>query len=128
MGDAVRGRTRNFFLVENNSSRGGCERPGEQVEERGLAGAVRADDRVQRARFDAQAYAADCREGAERLGQVFCLENCHFLNREKTSTTPPRKKSTTITNATPSNSGQRAQTVLMDSESQMKTKEPMIGP
>ena len=44
------------------------------------------------------------------------------------STTPPRKKSTTITNATPSSSGQRAHTTLIDSESQMNTNEPMIGP
>ncbi len=49
-------------------------------------------------------------------------------SRAHASTTPPRKKSTTMTKATPSSSGQRAQSVLTDSESQMNTNEPMIGP
>ena len=33
-----------------------------------------------------------------------------------------------MTNATPSKSGQRAHITLIDSESQMNTTEPMIGP
>src|SRR5882672_9540663 len=100
--------------------------PGEKIEERGLPRAVRADDGVQRAGLDADAHVVHGGQGAERLAQVFCFEDCH--NRDQASTTPPRKKSTTITNATPSRSGQRAHSVLTDSESQMKTNEPMIGP
>ena len=52
----------------------------------------------------------------------------HAQKRAHASTTPPRKKSTTITKATPSRSGQRAHTALTDSDSQMNTKEPMTGP
>ena len=48
--------------------------------------------------------------------------------RVQASTTPPRKNITTITNASPRRSGQRAHSTLTDSDSQMKTKEPMIGP
>ena len=62
------------------------------------------------------------------LLRLFCFEDRHAKNRFQTSTTPPLKKSTTITNATPSSSGQRAHTTLIDSDSQMKTNEPMIGP
>ena len=101
---------------------------GEQVEERGLAGAVRPDDRVQAARLDGEADVLHRHEGAEGFAQALCLEDRHAKNRFQTSTTPPRKKSTTITNATPSSSGQRAHTTLIDSDSQMKTNEPMIGP
>src|SRR5258708_39837335 len=100
----------------------------QQVEERGLAGAVRADDRMQRAGLDAQADAVHGGERAEGFAQAVRFEERHDQKRDQASTTPPRRKSTTMTNATPSSSGQRAHTTLIDSESQMKTNEPMIGP
>src|SRR6185369_8092522 len=65
---------------------------------------------------------------AERLAQALCFEKRHASSLCQASTTPPRRKSTTITKAMPSSIGQRAHTVLMDSESQMKTTEPITGP
>src|SRR6185503_10655461 len=129
MGDAVRRRARDVLLVEKNPSRGRREAPGQQVEERGLAGAVRPDDRVQAARLDREAHVLDGGERAEGLAQVAGFEDRrHVQNLCHASTTPPRRKSTTITNATPRSRGQRAHTTLIDSESQMNTDEPMIGP
>ena len=128
MRDAVRRRAGDVAPVEHDAAGARRELPGQEIEQRRLAGAVGADDRVQAAGLDAQADIVDRGKRAERLGQVLCLEDCHDQKRDQASTTPPRKKSTTITNATPRSSGQRAQITLIDSESQMKTIEPMIGP
>src|SRR5204863_9698324 len=128
VGDTVRGRPGDVAPVEEDAPRARAVDPGKKIEERGLPRAVRTDDGVQRACLDGEAHAVDGGQGAERLAQVFCFEDRHAQNRAHASTTPPRRKSTTITNARPSSSGQRAHSVLTDSESQIKTNEPMIGP
>src|SRR5882672_7703450 len=121
----MRRRAGDVIAVEHDASRTRRERAGEEVEERGLAGAVRPDDRVQRADLDAQAHRVHRGERAEALGQALGLEKRHM--RAQASTTPPLKNSTTMMNATPSSSGQRAHITLIDSDSQMKTNEPIIG-
>src|SRR3954469_21409318 len=126
MGDAVGRRAGDVFAFKEQRSRGRRKGSSQEVEERRLAGAVRSDDRMQRAGLDAQAHRVHRGERAEGLGQAVRCENRHM--RDQASTTPPLKKSTTMMKATPSNSGQRAHTTLIDSESQMKTNEPMIGP
>src|SRR2546423_13865818 len=128
MRDAVRRRPGDIFFVEEDSARSRRKGAGEQIEERGLARAVRPDDRVQRAGLDLERHAVDRGERAERLPQVVRFENRHAMNLAHASTTPPRKNITTTTNASPSSNGQRAHKVLTDSESQMNTNEPMIGP
>src|SRR3954462_6261230 len=130
MRNAVRARAGDVAAVEENPAGARRKLAGEQVEERGLAGAVRADDRMQRALLDAQAQRVDRGEGAEGLRQLARFEKRHFIfpNRDQASTTPPRKKSTTMTNATPRSSGQPPHLPLIDSESQMNPPEPMIGP
>src|SRR3954453_4397393 len=107
-------RAGDVAAVEENPAAARRKLAGEQVEERGLAGAVRADDGMQRAGLDAQVHRVDRGEGAERLWQLARFEKGHFIcpNRDQASTTPPRKKSTTITNATPSSSGKRAPITL----------------
>ena len=126
MRDAVRARAGDVAAIEQDAPGARRELAGEQIEERGLAGAVRPDDRVERPGLDAQVHRIHRGECAERLAQLARFEKRHI--RDQASTTPPRKKSTTMTNATPRSSGQRAHSTLTDSESQMNTTEPMIGP
>src|SRR5215211_8328 len=49
---------------------GGLERAGDAVEQRGLAGAIRADERTPLAGGDAQRHAVDGAQAAEHLGEV----------------------------------------------------------
>src|SRR5262249_39573245 len=90
--------------------------------------AVGTDDRVHRAGLDPQADAVHRGQRAEGLDQILRLEDRHDQKRDQASTTPPRKKRTTATKATPRSSGQRAHSVLTDSESQRKRRAPMSGP
>src|SRR5919201_3565328 len=132
MGDAMRRRAGDVLAVEENAPCARRKLASEQIEERRLPRAIWADDRVQRPRLDCEGHAVHGGERAEGLAQLVCREDRHAPNllvrRAHASTTPPRKKSTTMTNATPRRSGQRSHITLTDSESQMKTNEPMIGP
>ena len=49
----------------------------DEIEDRRLAGAVRADDREDLALVDAEADAVDRLDAAEMHGQIFDLEQCH---------------------------------------------------
>ena len=55
--DAMRGRPGDLASVERDRPGSRRERAGEQVEERRFPGAVRPDDRMQRARLDREAHA-----------------------------------------------------------------------
>src|SRR5688572_28032161 len=101
MGDAMRARAGDLSAIQEDAARARREGPGEEIEERRLARAVRADDRVQAARRDRQAHVLHRGQRAEGFAEIFCFEECHFTRRVQASTTPPRKKRTTITNATP---------------------------
>src|SRR5207248_10007097 len=65
--DAVRVRAGDVAAVEHDAPSAWRKSASEEVEERGLARAIRADDRVQRAGLDAQAHRIHRGEGAERL-------------------------------------------------------------
>src|SRR5690606_2179476 len=54
------------------------EPPDEAIEQRRLAGAVRADDRVYRALLDIQVHVAQRAQPAEALVDRLDLKNCHF--------------------------------------------------
>ena len=56
--------------VEEDPAAVGREQAGDQVEERGLAGAVRADDGVQASAGEVKAQAVDRGQSAEALGQL----------------------------------------------------------
>jgi hypothetical protein len=57
-------------VVEQDRAGGEVETAADQVEQRSLAGAVRADDGVAFALRDVEADAADDLEVAERLGDI----------------------------------------------------------
>src|SRR5262245_11259841 len=67
--DLVRLEPGDLATVEEDPAGVGREQAGYQVEERGLAGAVRADDRVQPPAGEAEAQVVDRGQSAEALGQ-----------------------------------------------------------
>src|SRR3989441_12741093 len=79
---------------------------GDQVEERGLAGAVRADDQAPLARRHLQGDVADGRQAAERLPQVLEAKRSHSLFTP--GTTPSGMNTTMRTKTRPSSVFQRS--------------------
>ena len=67
--------------VEHNASAGRRQEFGEEIEAGGLAGAVRADQRMNAAAPHAQVHAAHGDEAGELLGQVLCFEDRIFMAR-----------------------------------------------
>src|SRR5204862_399547 len=73
---------------------------GEHVDERGLAGGVRSDQRVTRPRLEPEADVVGDGQRAEALAELFCLESaCSHLSQMPRM--PPRAKSTTTMRSTP---------------------------
>src|SRR5687767_15780827 len=68
--EAVRRNAGHIAAVQHHLSGVGAEVPCDQVEERGLARAVRADDRADPAARDIEAHAADRAEAVEGRGEV----------------------------------------------------------
>ena len=66
---------RDVAAVEDDPAGRRLQEFGEQVEDRGLAGAVRADERVNRAAPHLEIDVADCGEAKELLGQPVSLED-----------------------------------------------------
>src|SRR2546430_17512773 len=78
----------------------------ERLEERGLAGAVRADDQAPLARRHLQGDVADGRQAAERLPQVLEAKRSHSLFTP--GTTPSGMNTTMRTKTRPSSVFQRS--------------------
>ena len=74
VGDLLGLATGDVLAAEQDLARGRREEAGQQVEQRGLAGAVGADERVDGALGDAEADVGDRAEAAELLGQLAGLE------------------------------------------------------
>ena len=69
----------NVLCVEGHFAGGWREEAGNQVEERRLPGAVRADQGVDLAFFDRHGKVIDCLESAKVFGKMFDLQNLiHF--------------------------------------------------
>ena len=76
----ARGQRRDVRRLERDGSRIGRVHAADQVEDRGLAGAIRPDQREALAASDAEREIVDHLEPAEALGEVLYLENHDFLS------------------------------------------------
>ena len=95
-------KRRDVAPVEQDGARGRREEAAHQIEERRLAGAVRADDGAQFAGLDGQRHILDGDEIAEPLGGGVDLEQGHaFAPARSMPSTPRGKKRTTATNTRP---------------------------
>src|SRR5215211_1347217 len=99
--DPVRARAGDVAVLEGDLARGGLVEAGEQVEERGLARPVRADDGDDRALRDVERHLADGEQAAERLGHLVGFEDAPVAvahawtsNRASSLATPPSVSST----------------------------------
>ena len=75
-GHAVAAHPRNVVAVDQDPPGAGLVNAGNQVEKGALAGAVRADDGVDLARFELDADVVYRRQPAEHLGQILDLKHC----------------------------------------------------
>src|SRR5258708_7016082 len=92
-----------ILAIEADRAGGRREKSGDQVEEGGLAGAVRPDDRAHLALRDIQRYIAYRHEVTEALGDVVDLEDVHALLRCRKPSRPRGKNRTTRMNRRPTN-------------------------
>jgi len=98
----VLGHVRDVLPLEVDRARGGRKESADQIEERGLAGAVGTDHRAQLAGADREGDPVDGDELAELLARGAHLENAHAMAfRLSTPSTPRGKKSTTSMKNTP---------------------------
>src|SRR5262245_64110088 len=77
MGPPAAGHAHELAAEQADGARVGPQFAGDQVEERGLAGAVRADDQPPLAGLDAHVHVAGDAQPAERLPQAAELERAH---------------------------------------------------
>ena len=84
LGDLVRRHLGDVAALEEQLARGRVVEPRDQVEDRGLAGAVGADDGEDLALFDAEAHAVDRLEAAELQGDAVDREEAHRLRSDFT--------------------------------------------
>src|SRR5258706_13621301 len=96
------------LAAEEDAARARRERAGEQVHERGLAGAVRADEGMARAGLEREVDPLRDRERAEILAKRSGFQRFHglrfrnfFAKASNRPRIPPPAKSTMITSSTP---------------------------
>src|SRR6185437_12244540 len=99
----MRRQSGDVAAVEADGAGGRREKSADQVEEGGLAGAVRPDDRAQFALRHIERNLAHRDEIAEALGDVVDFEHVHALLRCRKPSNPRGKNSTTRTNSSPTN-------------------------
>ena len=75
MADASHVEARDVAALEHDATRGGRKLAGQHLEERGLAGAIRADNAAQFAMLDGEVDVAVGDEAAEALGQALGLQD-----------------------------------------------------
>jgi hypothetical protein len=80
LGDIGGLQRRDVAAAEDDPTTGGREELGEQVEAGGLAGAVRADKRMNAAAPHAQVNPAHGNKAGKLLGQVLCFEDRIFTH------------------------------------------------
>src|SRR5262249_35431836 len=92
------------LAAQHDAARRGGDRAGQHVDERGLARAVRADERVPRSRRQPEADVVGAGQRAEIFAELLCLESAgsHLsLIFSTMPRMPPRANSTTMTSSTP---------------------------
>ena len=105
---AVMSRPSNAIVPEDRR-----EESADEIEERGLAGAVGSDDRAKLAFVDGQRHVAHGDQAAEAPADVPDLEHAHAsLSRRMKPSKPRGKNSTIAMNSTPTNDIQL--TVMLD--------------
>src|SRR5262249_58418601 len=92
-------RLRDPPAVHQDAAGGGRERPGQHVDEGGLAGAVRADQGVARSRLEAEVDVLRDGQRAEAFAELFCLKSCRHLSTRPRM--PPGAKRTTVMSRAP---------------------------
>ncbi len=105
---------RDVALLEADGARRGTREPGEQVDERGLPRAVRADDRDELAGVDAEAHAVQRAELAVVLREVLRAED-HAGRRATRPRRPPGAKMTSAARIAPNTSRQNGTTDITKS-------------
>ena len=94
----------NILALENDLAGGLREEAADQIEERGLAGAVRTDDGAQLALLDRHRHAVDGDQAAEMLRYIFDAQQAHDVALRLTRPSTPRgKNSTTSMKISPTN-------------------------
>jgi hypothetical protein len=79
--DLVRPQAENVTPLERDGAPVGLPKAGDRVEERGFAGAIRADEADDFAFVDVAAHAVHGRQPAERNGDIRGIEKpCHARN------------------------------------------------
>src|SRR4051794_14136841 len=106
MGALVGPQRRDLFAEQENIALVDGQVARDQVEERGLAGAVGADDQAALAGLDGQRDAVDRRQATEGLVQVRDLKRSHSLFAP--GTTPSGMNTTIATKTKPSSMFQRS--------------------
>src|SRR3954468_5000759 len=102
----MRGEAPDFVTEELDRPRVARKIAGQQVEQRGLAGAVGADDEAPLARRDGERDIGDGRQAAEGFLQV--LETKRFHSLWNPGTTPSGMKTTMTTKTKPRSMFQRS--------------------
>ena len=93
---ARRQQTGNVFAIENDLTGGLPEKAADQVEERRLAGAVRADHGAQFAGFDRHRDVVDGDQAAEMFRDVLDPQQAHVVAFRRMMPSTPRGKNSTI--------------------------------
>src|SRR5271155_985483 len=123
--------TRDRLSINQHTSAGWREPTGDQIEERRLAGAVRADHSATLTRRHRQIEVRDNLEPAKRFVQVSGLERTHGLLHKadfNASTTPLRKNATTSMKKMPKNIMYSVVRMLSPCFARTKTAAPTSGP
>jgi hypothetical protein len=109
----VGGEAGHVAALEHDRARRRREEPADQIEEGGLAGAVRSDHRAQLALGNGHRYVAHGDQAAEALGQALDLERAHAVLRSTSPRMPRGKNSTINTISMPMNDIQLTVTLEM---------------
>src|SRR5207249_9475101 len=115
-------KARDLLDEVHDAARVAREIAGEEFEERGLAGAVRADDQAPLARRDLERYIVDGGKPAERPLQALDAKRRHILLTP--GTTPSGINTTMNTNTKPSSMFQRS----MYDEAQSSSSSTLAAP
>src|SRR5271166_925186 len=128
--DTPFGRERgDVAAFEQDRARSRRKEAADEIEERGLAGAVWPDDRAQFARFDGHRHVVDRDEVAKALRGALDLKEAHALAALRSMPKTPRgKKRTTSTKTSPITDIQFSVRLETKSWSATKIAAPISGP
>src|SRR6185503_816824 len=127
--DAMRRHPRHVPVADQDGARVRSELSVQQIEARGLSGAVRPDERDQLARLERERDIAQRLHAAVGLGEAAHLERIHRASLSFTKpATPCGKASTRSTIIAPMAARQYSMSRDIASSSQVKSAAPQTGP